>query len=96
MKLYVEVNLKDKTPMSKSDAIAYACRHEELWKVKHTKEEQREMMKKKKDLRNKCGSCQFFEPFGEFNTYGKCLAGCTCKPRSNQACKRYERNRGND
>lgn len=91
MMLTCEVPLKDMTPMSKADAIAYACRHEELWKVKQTKAEQREKMMKKTDLRNKCGSCQFFKPFGEFDTYGKCLAGCTCKPRSFRACKRYER-----
>lgn len=91
MMLTCEVPLKDMSPMSKLDAIAYACRHEEIWKVKRTKTEQREKMMKKTDLRNKCGSCQFFKPFGEFETYGKCLAGCTCKPRSNQACKRYER-----
>ena len=56
MMLTCEVPLKDMTPMSKADAIAYACRHEELWKVKQTKAEQREKMMKKTDLRNKCGS----------------------------------------
>ena len=91
MKLTCEVNLKDRSPSSIQDAIAYACRHVELWKVKKTKDEQRRDTMKKTDLRNKCGSCQFFKPFGEFDTYGKCLAGCTCKPRSFHACKRYER-----
>ena len=91
MKLTCEVNLKDRSPSSIQDAIAYACRHVELWKVKKTKDEQRHETMKKTDLRNKCGSCQSFKPFGEFDTYGKCLAGCTCKPRSFHACKRYER-----
>lgn len=91
MKYCVEVNLKDLTPSSKADAIAYACRHEELWRVKLTRQERAEQMKGKTDLRNKCGSCIHFTLFAEGGTYGKCEAGHTCKPRSNHVCKRYER-----
>ena len=93
MKLYCEVNLKDRTPSSILDAIAYACRHEELWKVRLSRQERAEQMKSKTDLRNKCGSCIYFNLFAEGGTYGKCKAGHTCKPRSSHACKLYERKR---
>jgi len=91
MKYCVEVNLKDLTPSSKADAIAYACRHEELWRVRESKEEQRARRMKRTDLRDKCGSCIHFTLFAEGGTYGKCEAGHTCKPRSCHSCKQYER-----
>lgn len=91
MKLYCEVNLKDRTPSSIADAIAYACRHDELWKVRLSRQERAEQMKSRTVLTNKCGSCKRFKPFAEGGTYGKCEAGHTCKPRSCRACICYER-----
>lgn len=95
MKLYCEVNLKDRTPSSIRDAIAYASRHDELWKVRLTKEEVREMITSRTNLDGKCGSCEYFELFGRpycgSNLYGECKKGHTCGARSRRACKEYER-----
>ena len=95
MKIYCEVEIKDRTPSSVLDAIAYASRHEEVWHVRLSKQEQREEMKKNTDLNNKCGSCEFFKPFNRWHggswCYGECTKGHVCGARSRRACKEYER-----
>lgn len=95
MKLYCEVDIKDKTPLTILDAIAYASRHEELWKIRKTRSEKREEMMSKTDLRGKCGSCIYFQPEkwydGEPSCYGKCLKGRAYRQRTVKACKKYER-----
>ena len=45
MKIYCEVEIKDRTPSSIQDAIAYACRHDELWRVRLSMQERWEQMK---------------------------------------------------
>ena len=64
--------------MSKFDAIAYACKHDELWMFKETRREKRLRMMQKTNLKNKCGSCRFFRPItenGEDTCYGNCSQG---------------------
>lgn len=95
-KLYCEVDLKDKTPASKADAIAYALTHEEIWKIRDSKSEQREKLMKRTDLTNKCGSCIYFIPTVRKDGtagYGNCKLGHAYAPRSKRACKSYERNK---
>lgn len=95
-KLYCEVDLKDKTPASKADAIAYALTHEEIWKIRDSKSEQREKLMKRTDLTNKCGSCIYFVPTVRKDGttgYGNCKLGHAYAPRSKRACKSYERNK---
>lgn len=91
MMLTCEVNLKDRSPSSIQDAIAYACRHEELWRVKVSKQEQIEEIMSHTDLTNKCGSCQYYRPFLYGAQYGECLKGRKCGARTRRACKEYER-----
>lgn len=94
MKLYCEVPLKDTSPRSKFDAIAYANKHEELWKVRESKSEKRKRMMQKTDLKGKCGSCRFFCPItadGENTCYGNCSKGKAVRPRTTKACTDYER-----
>ena len=95
MKIYCEVEIKDRTPSSIQDAIAYACRHDELWRVRLSMQERREQMKKNTDLTGKCGSCIHFKEFGYLyagsTCYGECDAGHVCGARSRRACKEYER-----
>lgn len=93
MKLYCEVNVKDRSPMSKFDAIAYACKHDELWKYRESKSEQRKRMMEKTDLTGKCGSCIYFCPIKGFkgkSCYGNCAKGRTTRPRTVKGCKAYE------
>lgn len=94
MKIYCEVDVKDSTPLSKFDAIAYACKHDELWHFKETRRENRLRMMEKTDLTGKCGSCRFFKYVtanGENTCYGNCAQGKVTRPRTTQACKEYER-----
>ena len=96
-KLYCEIELKDKTAASKADAIAYALTHEEIWKVKDSKAEQREKMMSHTDLSNKCGSCIHYVPTIKkdgTSSYGNCNLGHAYAPRSKRACKSYERKKG--
>lgn len=90
MKLYCEVNLKDRSPLSIQDAIAYACRHDELWQVRLSKKEQREEMPKHTSLEGKCGSCKSSQPVGD-TCYVTCDKGFVCRPRSTKKCTQYER-----
>lgn len=93
MKLYCEVNVKDRSPMSKFDAIAYACKHDELWMFKETRREKRLRMMQKTNLKGKCGSCKHFCPIqtieGE-SCYGNCSQGRVTRPRTTKACTSYE------
>ena len=93
MKLYCEVNVKDRSPMSKFDAIAYACKHDELWKYRETRQDKRLRIMQKTNLKNKCGSCRFFRPItenGEDTCYGNCSQGRVTRPRTTKACTSYE------
>lgn len=95
MTLYCEVNLKDKSPSSIRDAIAYANTHDEVWHVKLSKQERKELIMSRTDLTNRCGSCTFFKPFDGLycgsSCYGECKMGHTCGARTRKACKKYER-----
>ena len=94
MKLYCEVPLKDKSRLSIFDAIAYASRHAELWKIRETKSEQRARTMHRTNLNGKCGSCKSFCPFkvGDgVSCYGNCSKGRATRPRTTKACADYER-----
>lgn len=94
MTLYCEVPLKDTSPRGKSDAIAYANKHEELWKVRESRSEKRKRMMQRTNLNGKCGSCRFFCPItadGENTCYGNCSKGKAVRPRTTKACTDYER-----
>lgn len=89
MKLKCEIEIPDNADArTKLDAIANASRHEELWREVRTKDE----LKKRTDLTNKCGSCQYFRPIQRIcgaTCYGKCDMGLNIRQRSTKACKRY-------
>ena len=93
MKLFCEVEVKDTSPRSKFDAIAYACRHDELWKFRESKSEQRQRTMQRTNLKGKCGSCRHFCPIqtlkGE-SCYGNCAKGRVTRPRTVKGCKAYE------
>lgn len=93
MRLYCEVNVKDRSPLSKFDAIAYACKHDELWQFRETRREKRLRMMQKTNLKDKCGSCRYFCPItadGENTCYGNCSKGRAVRPRTTKGCKEYE------
>lgn len=94
MTLYCEVHLKDKSPSSRRDAIAYANTHDEVWKIRENRKEKRARTMEKTDLTGKCGSCRFFKYVtadGENTCYGNCAQGRVTRPRTTKMCKEYER-----
>lgn len=94
MTLYCEVPVKDSSASSRRDAIAYANRHEELWKIKENRSEKRKRMMARTNLEGRCGSCRFFKYItvdGENSCYGNCSKGRVTRPRTTKACKEYER-----
>lgn len=96
MKLFCEVEIADRNRLTVLDAIEYAYRHEELWRIRENKEEQRERRMRDTSLVNKCGSCVFFKPVDKMcgsSCYGECLKGRVCGARTRRACTKYERNK---
>lgn len=90
MKIIYEGEIQDETLCSKYDAIAYASRHPELWKVRRSKEEAKELAMKDTNLDGKCGSCKHSTPMGT-SCYITCEKGYVCRPRSQKKCNSYER-----
>ena len=89
MRITYEREISDETLCSKYDAIAYASRHPELWKIKKTK---REILAEapKTDFEGKCGGCKNATAMGK-TCYVTCKLGYACRPRSQKACTKYER-----
>lgn len=89
MKITYEREIADETICTIYDAIAYASNHPELWKIRKSK---REVLAEtpKTDLEGKCGGCKHSTPMGK-TCYITCKLGMVCRPRSQKACKQYER-----